>query len=407
MIRFLHIGDVHINKTFATKDNNTRDKLKKSLKKSFENAINYCIQKKLDGLIIAGDLLDTNSLSLYDKEFLIREFDKLNDNSINVYYASGNHDYTNETSDVRNINYPSNVFTFFDNSYNEYFLIDKDTSEKYRIVGIGHNSKKENNNLILNLPVCYENNTIGIAHTMVESRLTIGDEGNYLPSTIESLTSRNYIYFALGHIHKGGSIDLNNRIYYSGSLQGLSSKEDGIKGGYLVEISDGVSRAKLVELSSMKWKKVGLVIDSKVSNFEEVYDKLFVFINEVAKLENLGDLSLEINISGKTKLYSLLKDEKRISELIETLLDYVGLFDLKIKTNGLRTSFSKLDYIGKKSVLGSILDKVDEMSTYELSIDLDFLGLVNESNKQEYVKELLNEMDETIMNYFLEGSDED
>ena len=215
MIRLLHIGDVHINKTFATKDQKLRYKLHKSLMTSFNNAILFCISKKLDALLIAGDLFDLTNLSLRDKQIIKDAFLKLKEYDIKVFYASGNHDFTSYTSDIRNLDYPSNVYTFFDDKYEIHELLDSDTNEVYNIVGCGHVQKHENRNLVETFPVALKNKTIGLVHSMIESRLTIGDEGSYLPSTILTLASKNYEYFALGHIHQNGSIDKDGKIYYS------------------------------------------------------------------------------------------------------------------------------------------------------------------------------------------------
>ncbi len=402
MIRFLHIGDVHLNKTFATKNHRLRKRLKNSIIESFNNAVQFCIHKRLDALLIAGDLFDNNELNLIDKQIVKDAFRKLNEYDINVYYASGNHDFTSYTSEIRKIDFPNNVFTYFDENYEIHDLVDKDTDETYHIIGCGHSHKHESRNLIENFPVASINKTIGLVHSMVESRLTIGDEGNYLPSTIQTLSSKGYEYFALGHIHKNGFIDKNEKIYYSGSLQGLSSKESGIKGGYFVTLDNGVVNAEHIELASMKWLDLTIALSDEIESFDLLYDYIVQKVKSKCEGEVFSKLSLEIKLKGRTRLYHELKDEKKIEEIYETIVDQLSLFNIKITSKEIKTCYDKSDYMGKKSVLGKILEESSNMKKTNFVPELDFLHLKDE----EYLKELLDEMDENIMDYFLEGFDE-
>lgn len=58
MIRLLHIADIHIGTKFAGRKESVRKQLKKSVMLAFRRSIDYAIQMKVDGVIIAGDLFD-------------------------------------------------------------------------------------------------------------------------------------------------------------------------------------------------------------------------------------------------------------------------------------------------------------------------------------------------------------
>lgn len=403
MIRILHIGDVHINKTFATKNRKLRNNLHRSLITSFNNAIQFCIHKKLDALMIAGDLFDSTHLALKDKQVIRDGFEKLNKHDIKVFYSSGNHDFTSYTSSVRNMSYPSNVYTFFDEKYQIYELLDYDTNEVYHIVGCGHSQKNENRNLIRNFPIASENKTIGLVHSMVESRLTIGDEGSYLPSDMQTLKSRKYEYFALGHIHQNGPIDKDERIYYSGVLQGLSSKELGPKGGNLVTLSKNCLEVEFVELAAMRWHSIDIEVDENIDTIDIMYECIITEIKRKCNSFQFQDLSLEVKLIGKTKLFHSLKDDKHVNDISDVVLEHLDLFDLKIRTKEIKSYYNKEDYIGKKSVLGKVLEETEKLrKNGELSIP-EMLH----QNDEEYVKKLLVDMDDMIMDYFLEDTNED
>jgi len=391
MIRFLHIGDVHINKSFATKDEVLRHKLQRAVIKSFQNAIHYCITQKLDALMIAGDLFDGQHISLKDGEIVRDGFEQLKKQGIKVFYASGNHDYTHYDSKIRHMKYPDNVMTFFDDHIESYEINDLVTNEVYKVVGCGHMIQHETRNLIETFP---PGKHIGLCHSMVQSSLTIGDEGDYLPSTIETILSKGYLYFALGHIHQNGPIDKYESIYYSGSLQGLHSNETGLKGGNLVTINNGTVDVQFVPLAQVLFDK--LVVDiTGLDQLEKLLEQLHIVLNTYEG--DLENISLELVLEGRTKLFRKLSDQHELSDLKALLLDYHHLFDLKIK-NCVKTHFDIDEYEKQNSVLGEVLRRIDSITQLP---NLDYLS------DDEMLLSIKEGLKDQIMDYFLEGYDED
>ena len=329
MIRLLHISDVHINKSFATKDEVLRHRMQRAVIKSFQNAITYCISSGLDALMIAGDLFDSQQVSLKDGELVKDAFEQLKKHDIKVFYASGNHDFTHYDSKIRHLNYPSNVKTFFSDDVETYELHDRITHDIYKVVGCGHVMQHESRPLIENFPV---GKHIGLAHSMVASPITKGDEGDYLPSTIETLTSKGYLYFALGHIHQNGPIDKHETVYYAGALQGLNSNETGVKGGNLVTIEDGQVDVKFIPLSVMSFEKIDIDITG-LETLDALFESTKFELGEYLKDLEQNKLSIEIRYTGRSKLYKTLKNTHEISDLRSLILDYFSVFDIKIKSD--------------------------------------------------------------------------
>lgn len=395
MIRFLHISDIHINKSFATKDEVLRHRMQRAVIKSFQNAITYCISNGLDALMIAGDLFDSQQVSLKDGELVKDAFEQLKKHDIKVFYASGNHDYTHYDSKIRHLNYPSNVRTFFGDDVQTYDFHDRINHDVYKVVGCGHVMQHESRALIDNFPV---GRHIGLVHSMVASPITVGDEGNYLPSTIDTLTSKGYLYFGLGHIHQNGPIDKHDTVYYAGALQGLNSNETGLKGGNLVTIDNEHVEVKFVPLAVMTFDKLSIDITGT-----ETIEKLYEFIKQtlIDYLKEKEDhtLSIEVKLIGRSKLYKTLKNVHEMADLKVLLLDYFGLFDIKLKT-AVQTIYNASDYKDKRSVLGEILKSVEDMGRNGLP-KLNYLS--NDLTSEDVIKG----MEDQIMAYFLEGYDED
>lgn len=391
MLKLLHISDIHINKSFATKDEVLRHKLQRAVIKSFQNAIQYVISHELDGLIIAGDLFDSQHITLRDGEIVRDAFEQLNKHNIPVFYASGNHDFTHYDSKIRQLNFPKNVCTFFDDQPEMYEVKNK-YGQSYKVVGCGHMIQQESRNLIEQFPT---GRYIGVAHSMVQSSITKGDEGDYLPSTIETISHKGYMYFALGHIHQNGPIDKHETIYYSGSIQGLNSNEIGLKGGNLVVIEDDIAKVQFIPLCSVLFDQM-MVDVGDTEQMEEVLEKIEQAIKAYGANTSLENVSLTLTLTGRTKMYRRLNDKKEIGQLKSILLDYHALFDVKIKSQ-VKTLHHVSEHMNQQSVLGEVLKSLKDM---EQLPPLDFLSDVSEQDA------ILEGLQEQILDYFMEDSDE-
>ncbi len=87
MPRFAHISDVHLGgwKQQPLQDLNSQ---------SFRETINICINKKLDFILIAGDLFDSAYPSIETLKETFAEFKKLKESKIPCFIIAGSHDYS-------------------------------------------------------------------------------------------------------------------------------------------------------------------------------------------------------------------------------------------------------------------------------------------------------------------------
>lgn len=393
-MKFLHIGDVHINKSFATKDESVSKVLKYRLKRSFQNAIEYCLQEKVDALVIAGDLFDHYPIEFEAKVWVLDAFSKLQEADIQVFYASGNHDNTAIDSPLRTMKFPENVHTFFEDQWQVHSLnVD---GQSFDFVGCGHIHAHETRPLLESFP---KGTYIGVAHTMVASA-NVRDEKVYLPSDFNHLKSLSYPYFALGHIHLGGPLDLQARVQYSGTLMGLSRKETGLKGGYLVEVDQEGARSDFVHLSALTYDDYDFDMAS-CSSLEEAFDRLVSDLKRVYKDKTFNKYCLNLYLTGQSILYGTLKDQKTLDQLRDLILEHLDFVDLNV-INQTRTIYDLSQYKHGKSVLGAVLFALEDL---EKSLDFKAIKMLN-TYDEPGLKKLLDHVDEDLMTYFLEGYDE-
>jgi exonuclease SbcD len=86
-MRFAHMADCHIG---AWND----PKMRELSHRSFEKAIDICLQERLDFVLIAGDLFNTALPSIDSLKLAVECLKRLKDKGIRAYVIPGSHDYS-------------------------------------------------------------------------------------------------------------------------------------------------------------------------------------------------------------------------------------------------------------------------------------------------------------------------
>ena len=86
-MKFAHLADCHIG--------GWRDpKLRNIAAKAFDKAIDSCIEKNVDFILIAGDLFNTSLPSVDGLKTAVKKLKGLKDKNIPVYLIAGSHDFS-------------------------------------------------------------------------------------------------------------------------------------------------------------------------------------------------------------------------------------------------------------------------------------------------------------------------
>ncbi|WP_026477029.1 metallophosphoesterase family protein [Alkaliphilus transvaalensis] len=362
MFKFIHIGDVHLDTTFYSKDNDIREKLRNSLRDSFKEVIDTCIREEVHGLLIAGDLFDHKQLSFQTEEMLLNSFKKLKEHQIKVFYATGNHDPGDSSFMRTRLDWPDNVTIFGDDKIKVVEVLDQQGQIIGKIVGVGHKTAKEARNLIKDFPT-KEGNVpyVGLVHTMVTNATGVEKHDRYLPCSIEDLQLKGYDYWALGHIHQFQEIGKDHKIYYSGNLQGRNPKETGAKGGLLVTIDPQVpSKIKFISFSKVIWHSLSIDGLETVSTYSQLKDYLIEYITDYLKKAPQGNEGiLRIELLGRSLLKEELQQEENRQQLEADLKFYFNLMEVKIKTEDLLIFQNVDDYKDGQNVLAKTLQLLE------------------------------------------------
>ena len=110
MVKFIHCADLHLDSPFKSKSH-LSPKIFEDVQKVPMKVLKYSRFgiKKVDFIIIAGDLFDNENRTLRAEVFLKEQFERLRKEQVFVYVCHGNHD---PLSSKISSNWPNNVSVF-------------------------------------------------------------------------------------------------------------------------------------------------------------------------------------------------------------------------------------------------------------------------------------------------------
>ena len=168
---FIHCADLHLDSPFEciqAVDPDIASVLQDATFKSFENIIDLAIQKRVDFLIVSGDVYDGADQSLYAKLRFYQTLRRATDKGIQCFVAHGNHDPWEAERDI-----PNGVWRFGSDKV-ERKIVKPDDEELAYVYGISYPSREVNENLALRFS--REEDApfaIGVLHCNVGGGLTV------------------------------------------------------------------------------------------------------------------------------------------------------------------------------------------------------------------------------------------
>ncbi len=316
-VRFIHTSDLHLDSPFKGLSSWNRDlaaRLKDAAFKSFKKIIDICIEEKVDFLIVAGDIFESDNKSLTAQLRFVAELKRLSDKGISSYFVCGNHDPLKTWLDV--IQLPENVYRF--NSLEvERHIYMKDSIPVAGIYGISFGDKVVKENLALKYGLKDKSCPFSIAvlHGTVGGA---GPHENYAPFKVKDVKSKGFDYWALGHIHKRQVINEKDPvIIYPGNPQGRDFGETGAKGCTLVNVdSDNKMTVRFIPVQLIRFEEVEVTLGEE-DKTDSLADKIQRARNNIEDYDDDVSCILRVNITGRTLLHSYLNKPGEIEQLRE------------------------------------------------------------------------------------------
>ncbi|MGG3471163.1 DNA repair exonuclease [Neobacillus pocheonensis] len=330
-ISFIHAADLHLDSPMVGLKHLPSaifKRVKESTFVAMRKLVAAAIHRKVDFVILAGDLFDGEDRSLRAQSRFRTEMQKLDEEGIPVFIIHGNHDHLNGS--WVHLDMPANVHVF--KSEVEAKVLHTKSGEKVHLYGFSYPTRHVFDRKIDDYRKVDEADFhIGILHG---NESMSSDHDNYAPFSIKDLIEKGFDYWALGHIHKRGVLSESPPVIYPGNIQGRNKKETDAKGCYLVELSDSDVKLDFIVTSDIIWQETVLNAASS-SNFDEVLQLCQTKIDGFRQ-ERTGTL-LTLNIDNiqlndererrglKEELLELLMEEEKEEE------SFVWIVDLNLK----------------------------------------------------------------------------
>ena len=249
-MKILHAADLHIDsplRGLSAYEGAPVDEIRGATRRAVENLIDAAISHLVDLVVIAGDVFDGDWRDFSTGLFWVGQLGRLNDVGIPVVFVAGNHDAASEVS--RSLRLPPNVTQLATNHPETRIFEAIDVA----VTGQGYATRAVTTDLAANFPPPDAHLfNLGLLHTSLDGR---EGHANYAPTTLETLRSKGYNYWALGHVHEREVVHQDPWIVFPGNLQGRHARELGPKGAILLTIeSNEITTVEFIPLDTVRWQ---------------------------------------------------------------------------------------------------------------------------------------------------------
>ncbi len=382
MVRFAHFSDVHLGgwKQQPMQDLNFQ---------SFQMALDICIEKKVDFILIAGDLFDSAYPPIEILKKTFSEFRKLKDSGIPCFIIAGSHDYSVSGKTfldvLENAGFCKNVFDYEEKE--DFFVLNPTVHQGVAIYGYpGKKSGLEINELrkikFNDSPGMFK---IFMLHTTLDRA-----KGTLPIDAIESFNLPFADYYALGHLH----IDFRyENFVYPGPIFPNNFQElEDLKNGsfYIIDTSSNQEHtAQKISLKIKDMVSFTYEIENEIETTEKIISELnkFDLEDKIVLLRVKGELQYE-----KNSYLNFMK--------IEEFVKNKGAYFFLKNTHDLKTKEVDLDIEieNTEDVEGETIDSFVKQNPSELN------SLILQLMNNLFIEKQEGETTENFSNRVLENS---
>jgi DNA repair protein SbcD/Mre11 len=355
---FLHAADIHLDSPLLKLEHYEGapvEDLRHATRRALENLVELAIIEHVDFVLIAGDLYDGDWKDYNTGLYFVSQMTKLREAEIPVYIIAGNHDAASRMT--KTLRLPDGVFMFPADKPGTFHLEDLGVA----IHGQGFAKPAVSKDLSAGYPLavsgCFN---IGMLHTCATGR---EDHEPYAPCTIEGLLSKDYDYWALGHVHKREVLHEDPLIVFSGNIQGRHIRETGPRGCMLVTVDErGRAGADFRHLDVIRWMLCDIDA-SGADRGDDVVDRICKQL-EVLLEQNDLPMAMRIEVEGSCRAHAELAadPEHWNNEIRSAAMDLsngrIWIEKLRIRTNPLIKAEVSDPAEGPVSEILHLLDEV-------------------------------------------------
>lgn len=251
--KFLHAADLHLDRAIgglAEVPPHLKGTLANAPYLAAENLFNLALAEKVDFILLAGDILDWEAAGPRATTFLLKQFERLAERDIFVYWCAGQVDPLERWPAA--VPLPAQIVTFTSSGFDE-TVHRRNGQPIATIYGSGH----------------YQTRT-SLTELAVDADAALPIALFYDPNGKSPSSGIGVRYWALGGSHERSAVQLGTGwAVQPGTIQARSPAESGPRGGTLVKVDAvGAMRLEPIPLDIVRWTTQKLTVAESVSDDE-------------------------------------------------------------------------------------------------------------------------------------------
>jgi exonuclease SbcD len=223
MLKVLHTADIHLGARFSFLGNRGASQ-REQLLVTFKNIVVTAINEKVDMVLIAGDLFDSNQQPQKNIDSVIEQFNSLGSNNIPICLVPGTHDSLDSSSIYRKVDFEGKcpnlkVFTDENGSWKEYPSLD------LTVYGKPNLSNKSSVSPLKGLRRSTSTKFhIGMAHGSLHIPEKVAEDDHVF--RLEEVKASGMDYLALGHWHRVYKCPTESPAWYPGPPEWITGQTE-------------------------------------------------------------------------------------------------------------------------------------------------------------------------------------
>jgi len=317
----LHIGDVHLDMTFAAQDPEFAKLRRRQQETAFERALQLARDRRVDALCIAGDLFEKEHSGPDRAAYLRRKLGELA--PMRVFISPGNHDpYTADSLYRLMEPLPDNVTIFGSRRMTPVRL-----AERLTLWGFGHERELDGDPAIGDFMCTGDGTHLLLFHGSDQERIPPGKNPT-APFTSADIKRTGAAHAMIGHFH--GMVQAPQHAY-TGSLEPHNHTQDGRHTACLVTVEDGQVGLDFIDVGVTRYARIEFDV-TPYGDKKGLAEALAAKLHEVAATP--GEVFLRVHLVGALAPSADFDAGDLERELaaqfvgLEVNADDVGTFDL-------------------------------------------------------------------------------
>jgi DNA repair exonuclease SbcCD nuclease subunit len=332
-VKFVHAADIHLDsplRGLERYEGAPVERVRRATRDALENLVALCLEEQADLLLIAGDLYDGNWKDYGTGLYFVSQMARLRGRT-RVVLIRGNHDAASQIT--RSLPLPDFVKELDPRRPESRIFEDLGVA----VHGQSFASRAVTQDLAAGYPPALADLlNIGLLHTSVGGRE--GHE-NYAPCSLDTLRSKGYGYWALGHVHQREIVCDDPWVIFPGNLQGRHARETGAKGATLVTVEGGrVTAVEHRSLDVVRWCVCELDA-GRAASPDDILDLVRVALDRAVLGADGRAVAARVVLAGRTPAHtSVQRDPEQILNAIRAVANDVGGGEVWVEKILVRTS---------------------------------------------------------------------